>query len=129
MDEQKTLERIMIFTQKKYNQANEFLSLTKEMEGALARNDDVSFEMLLGMRQDVMGEINGMDEEMKNLILTLPAEKREEVSGYLKTGAEAKAGAGAKEQKILQITQATKTIFQKAKVVDDIMNKKLNAMK
>ena len=52
MDEQGIYVEIMKKLQRKYGSLNEIQKTTQEMQEALSRNDRVSMEMLISMRQE-----------------------------------------------------------------------------
>ena len=58
------MKKIMILLQRKYSSIREIANLTKELEGAFARNDEVSATMLLQMRADEMEKIERCMEEI-----------------------------------------------------------------
>lgn len=53
MDEQGIYVEIMKKLQRKYGSLNEIQKTTQEMQEALSRNDRVSMEMLISMRQEL----------------------------------------------------------------------------
>ena len=52
------MTKLMILLQRKYSSIREIDRLTKELEDAFARNDDVSAAMLLEMRAEEMAKVD-----------------------------------------------------------------------
>ena len=83
MDEQGIFIEIMKKLQKKYGSMNEIFKTTQEMQDALARDDRVSLEMLIKMRQDEIDRAVDCDRDIQYLLSVLAPERREQVRDWL----------------------------------------------
>lgn len=61
------MTKVMILLQRKWNAIQEMNRLTREMEDTFARNDEVSVDMLLQLREDEMGKVDRCMEEIWQL--------------------------------------------------------------
>lgn len=61
------MTKVMILLQRKWNAIQEMNRLTREMEDTFARNDEVSVDMLLQLREDEMEKVDHCMEEIWQL--------------------------------------------------------------
>lgn len=125
MEEKKQLTKILIETQKKHNCFNEILDLTNQMEDTMQRNDPISFQMLMGMRAEVMDKVD----EINRGIEELSGEFSEEIQSLIKKqtspDAEEEGDFAPELLKIGEITNKTKRILEKIITIDQVMNQKI----
>lgn len=122
------MKKIMILLQRKYSSIREIANLTKELEEAFARNDEVSATMLLQMRADEMEKIERCMEE----IWRMGESGREDNKNLriLITSDPAKAtGASPEERKIYEIRKKTQETLNSLRVADERLNRKLTGDK
>lgn len=125
MDIKEALLSILINLQKKYNKLNEILELTKEMETALQRNDQVSFRMVLIMRQDVIVQIDKIDAVTKMLLQTIPQDICKIIKRQLCQESKQATPESQEEKKIGELYGKIQRLLQKVIVIDQVMNKKM----
>lgn len=116
--------KVMILLQRRRNHIWEISRLTKELEGAMNRNDEISVAMILQMRADEMAKIdecmheiwqmaeNGI-EAQKKLRLLITSEPKED------------AGETPEEKKIYEIRRNTQHLLDELHVVDERLNRKV----
>ena len=116
------MTKLMILLQRKYSSIREIDRLTKELEDAFARNDDVSAAMLLEMRAEEMakvdncvGEIWEQGESDRRALQKLKV---------LMTSDPARAaGESPEEEKIYEIRRKTQTLLEKLRKADEKLNR------
>ena len=69
-----------------YGSMNEIFKTTQEMQDALSRDDRVSLEMLISMRQNEIDLAVDCDRDIQYLLSVLTPEKREQVRDWLNHG-------------------------------------------
>lgn len=124
MDEQGILVEIMKKLQKKYGSANEILKTTQEMQDTLARDDRVSLQLLISMRQKDLETAADCDRDIRYLLSVLKPDKREQVKDWLNNGT-AKEPDGFEAVKISEIAGSVRRVIDKAVQVDRRMSQHL----
>lgn len=125
MDMKEALLSILINLQKKYNKLNEVLDLTKEMETALQRNDQVSFRMVLVMRQDVMIRIDKIDATTKILLQAIPQDICKVINRQMCHESKQANPESEEEKKIGELYAKIQRLLEKIITIDRVMNKKI----
>lgn len=125
MDIKEALLSILINLQKKYNKLNEVLDLTKQMETALQRNDQVSFRMVLVMRQDVMIQIDKIDETTKILLQAIPQDICKIINRQMCSESKQASPESIEEKKIGELYAKIQRLLEKIITIDCVMNKKI----
>ena len=82
MDEQ-ALKVAMSAEQKMYTALSEVMELTGELADAFQRQDQVSVQMFLGMRQEPIDRLESCKAMMERQCLQLPPEQRQILRGIL----------------------------------------------
>ena len=82
MDEQ-ALKVAMSAEQKMYTALSEVMELTGELADAFQRQDQVSVQMFLGMRQEPIGRLGSCKAMLERQCLQLPPEQRQILRGIL----------------------------------------------
>ncbi|MCI9546124.1 MAG: hypothetical protein HFH60_05490 [Lachnospiraceae bacterium] len=124
MDEKGILVEIMKKLQKKYGNMNEVLRVTQEMQDALSRDDRVSMEMLLSMRQKDIDLAADCDGDIRYLLSVLTPEKREQTREWLNHGT-AKEEDGFEAVKISEIAGSIRNVLDKTIQVDSRMSRRV----
>ncbi len=124
MDEKGILVEIMKKLQKKYGSMNEVLRVTQEMQDALSRDDRVSMEMLLSMRQNDIDIAADCDGDIRYLLSVLTPEKREQTREWLNNGT-AKEEDGFEAVKISEIAGSIRNVLDKTIQVDSRMSRRV----
>ena len=83
MDEQ-ALKVAMSAEQKMYTALSEVMELTGELADAFQRQDQVSVQMFLGMRQEPIDRLESCKAMLERQCLQLPPEQRQILRGILK---------------------------------------------
>ena len=124
MDEQGIFVEIMKKLQKKYGSMNEIFKTTQEMQDALARDDRVSLEMLIKMRQDEIDRAVDCDRDIQFLLSVLAPERREQVRDWLNHGT-AKEQDGFEAVKIGEIAESIRKVLERTIQVDSRMSQRV----
>lgn len=124
MDEQGIFVEIMKKLQKKYGSMNEIFKTTQEMQDALARDDRVSLEMLIKMRQDEIDRAVDCDRDIQYLLSVLAPERREKVRDWLNHGT-AKEQDGFEAVKIGEIAESIRKVLERTIQVDSRMSQRV----
>lgn len=124
MDEQGIYVEIMKKLQKKYGSLNEIQKTTQEMQEALSRNDRVSMEMLISMRQEEIELAADCDRDIRYLLSVLEPDKREQARGWLNQGT-AKEGDGFEAVKISEIAGSIRKVLEKTVQIDRQMSQRV----
>lgn len=124
MDEQGILVEIMKKLQKKYGSMNEIFKTTQEMQDALARDDRVSLEMLINMRQEEIDHAVDCDRDIQYLLSVLASERREQVRDWLNHGT-AKEQDGFEAVKISEIAGSIRKVLERTIQVDSRMSQRV----
>ena len=124
MDEQGIFVEIMKKLQKKYGSMNEIFKTTQEMQDALARDDRVSLEMLIKMRQDEIDRAVDCDRDIQYLLSVLAPERREQVRDWL-NHVTAKEQDGFEAVKIGEIAESIRKVLERTIQVDSRMSQRV----
>ena len=124
MDEQGIYVDIIKKLQRNYGSLNEIQKTTQEMQDALSRNDRVSMEMLISMRQEEIERAADCDRDIRYLLSILEPDKREQVRGWLNEGT-AKEADGFEAVKISEIASSVKKVLERTIQVDKQMSQRV----
>lgn len=124
MDEQGIYVEIMKKLQKKYGSLNEILKTTQEMQDALSRNDRVSMEMLISMRQEEIELATDCDRDIRYLLSVLEPDKREQAREWLNQGT-AKEADGFEAVKISEIAGSVRKVLDRTLQIDQRMSQRV----
>ena len=124
MDEQGIFVEIMKKLQKKYGSMNEIFKTTQEMQDALARDDRVSLEMLIKMRQDEIDRAVDCDRDIQYMLSVHAPERREQVRDWLNHGT-AKEQDGFEAVKIGEIAESIRKVLERTIQVDSRMSQRV----
>ena len=103
---------------------NEIFNTAEEMQDALARDDRVSLEMLIKMRQDEIDRAVDCDRDIQYLLSVLAPERREQVRDWLNHGT-AKEQDGFEAVKIGEIAESIRKVLERTIQVDSRMSQRV----
>lgn len=118
-------QEIMITLQKKYNHMTEVCRLTGELEDALQRDDRVSAQMLLVMRQEEIEGIQKCDKSLQLLIESTPPDMREWLQKAINGTLPQNDESAPEENQILRISANIRSEWEKTVRIDRHVNQKL----
>lgn len=124
MDEQGIFIEIMKKLQRKYGSMNEIFRMTQEMQQVLERDDRVSLDMMISMRQDEIERAVDCDRDIQYLLSVLAPEKREQVRDWLNHGT-AEEQDGFEAVKMGEIADSIRKVLEKTIQVDKRMSKRV----
>ncbi|RKJ02033.1 hypothetical protein D7X87_18365 [bacterium D16-54] len=116
--------KVMILLQRRYGSIREIDRLTKELEEAFARGDEVSAAMLLEMRAEEMAKNDNYTEEIWQLAGSDKAALQKLRRLMTSDPAEAQ-GQNAEEKKVYEIRQRTQILLDKIRKTDQRMNRRV----
>ncbi len=124
MDKQGIYAEIMKKLQKKYGSLNEILRTTQEMQEALSRNDRVSMEMLISMRQEEIELAADCDRDIRYLLSVLGPAEQELAREWLNQGT-AKESDGFEAVKISEISSSIRKVLDRTLQIDRMMSQRV----
>ena len=116
--------KVMILLQRRYNALRETGRLTKELEEAIARNDEVSTIMLLQMRAEELTKVDQCMEEMWQMG-EVDREAYEKLTALITSDPEGSVGENQEEEKVYEIRRRTQHILEELRQADQRLNRKL----
>ena len=116
--------KVMILLQRRYNALRETGRLTKELEEAIARNDEVSTIMLLQMRAEELTKVDQCMEEMWQMG-EVDREAYEKLTALIISDPEGSVGENQEEEKVYEIRRRTQHILEELRQADQRLNRKL----
>lgn len=127
MEKSEIYTKILLNLQKKFNQVNEVMNMTKEIETALNLNDHESLRLVLMMRSKAMAQVDEIDAYNLAAIDELPTvSDKKRVHDLLLPHTKATKFEDPMEQRIYESNQRILSLLQKVMVIDSVLNKKMN---
>lgn len=120
--------KVMVLLQRKWNSIREIDRLTKELEEAFARNDEISVAMLLQLRADEMVAIEHCMEELWQLG-EVSREDYEALHELITADPQEHVGKTPEEKKIYEIRRKTQLLLDKLHESDQRLNQKMTGKK
>ena len=120
--------KVMILLQRRYNALRETGRLTKELEEAIARNDEVSTIMLLQMRAEELAKVEQCMEEIWQLGES-SREAHEKLTALVTSDLGESVGGNQEEEKVYEIRRRTQIILDQLRQADQKLNRKLAGKK
>mgnify|MGYP007121869872 CR=1 FL=1 len=120
--------KVMILLQRRYNSLREAGRLTKELEEAIARNDEVSTIMLLQMRAEELTKVDKCMEEMWQMG-EAGREAYEKLTALITSDPGRSVGENQEEEKVYEIRRRTQIILEELRQADQRLNRKLAGKK
>lgn len=117
-------KKVMVLLQRKWNSIREIDRLTKELEEAFARNDEVSVAMLLQLRADEMGAVERCMEDLWQLG-EISREDYEALRELITSDPQERTGKTPEEKKIYEIRRKTQCLLDKLRESDQQLNQKM----
>ncbi len=118
-------KEILTTLQKKYNYMTEVCRLTGEIEEALKRDDRISTQMLLAMRQEELDGIKKCDKDLHLLIESTPEVLRQWLEKAVNGTIPQSDEYGTEENMVLRISANIRSEWEKAVRIDRHVNRKL----
>lgn len=120
--------KVMILLQRRYNSLRETGRLTKELEEAIARGDEVSTIMLLQMRGEELAKVEQCMEEIWQLGET-GREAHEKLTALVTSDPAESVGENQEEEKVYEIRRRTQKVLDELRQADQKLNQKLAGKK
>ncbi|MDD3141203.1 MAG: hypothetical protein PHX08_19845 [Lachnospiraceae bacterium] len=121
MEKNEMLCEIMKQIQKKYSCVSEIHRLTEEVGTSLSRDDRVSVQMILAMRQDEMNASDECDKSIELLIESLQIEEQCKVRELLKLD-DINEADSIEGKKIIEIKRNIRMILERCVQLDKAMS-------
>lgn len=102
---------------KKYQCIVEIERITREIGESLSRNDQMSVQILLGMRQDEMDKADLLDKNIRCLISVLPPEEAKQAENWVK-GYEVLNANGQTPERIIEKGNNIRQILNRTIEID-----------
>ena len=122
------MERIMVLLQRKYGSIREVDRLTKELEEALGRNDEISADMILEMRGEEMEKADRCMEEIWQMGEE-NRENNERLQYLIASDLEHVVGKTKEEKMIFEIRRKTQKTIDGLRSIDQRLNQKITGKK
>lgn len=120
--------KVMILLQRRYNSLRETGRLTKELEEAMARNDEVSTIMLLEMRAEELMKVDQCMEEVWQMG-EAGREAYEKLKILITSDPEKSVGENQEEEKVYEIRRRTQKVLDELRQADQRLNRRLAGTK
>lgn len=110
--------------QKKYLSANEILLHTKGIAEALSRDDRISLQLTLGMRQDEMEKFDSCNHAIDILLTSLPQNEQAVIRNVIihKKNSD---GDGLELKKMRDVSENIQTVMRNCLELDKAMSKRI----
>lgn len=125
MADQELWTQIMMQAQARYRVFDEVLRVTGEIAEALSRDDRVSVQMLLGMRQDEIQHLYENEQKIYRLLDCASAAEREEILKLLRGEGEPSEEESFEKTKVGEIGKRSKRSREKIIELDRAISTKL----
>lgn len=122
MDERFYLEVLKVM-KRGSDSVNEILKITQELGEVISRDDRVSTQMLIGMRQEEMDKIDACNKDMDCLVNSLPSDEGGLLRALLK--GEEIEDKGPAAMKVMELAKQKKRLFERILAVDERISKRL----
>ena len=123
------MRKILILFQRRYNAICGVSRLTNELADALARNDEVSVTMVLGMRADEMARFDDCTEEVWRMCKHGSCETVQKIRRLITSKPDRDTGESPEEEKIYEIRRKTQTVIDQLRLTDERLNRKVTGEK
>ena len=119
---QKTLMDALVQMKRTGNLLNEVLDLTQQLGEAIDRNDEVSMQMLIAMREDPMNKLQAADQAVRDQLSLLTDPEEYAQLSRLLNGEPAESG---EEQALAQQVASNRRRLQQVIELDRRLNQRL----
>ena len=120
--EQKTLMEILVQSRRFGNLMDEVVDLSRQLDDALNRGDQVVIKMLVSMRAEPVQKLKQVDRILQEQRDALSPEDKEHVLGLIKGEAQP---VNAEEELLANQAAANRRLHQQALELDRILNRKI----
>ena len=108
-----------------YTGLTELLELTTELSDAVARQDQVSVQLFLGMRQETLNQLQACDARLRRLCKLLPSDEGTQLCQILNGQSSGTTATQALERTVRQNRQLLEQITR----IDERINRRLGGKK
>lgn len=120
------LQEIAKRLQRKYSLINEIYRTTRELGDAISRDDRVSSQLSIQMRQESMDSADKCEREIQILLANLPEQTRETVQSWMKKEQKnLPSDISTEGRLIIEISRSIRTQVQKTIEIDQRINRRL----
>ena len=124
MDE-KTVMDALVQMKRTGNLLNELLDLTQQLGQAIDRNDQVSIQMLIAMREDPLGKLQDADQALRDQIETMTDQtSAAQLASMLNGGLPAQEDSKAQQQLCSQVG-ANQRRLKQVMDLDRVLNQRM----
>jgi len=124
-DDTLKMERLLSILKEKHKQVDGLMTLTKDMENVIERNDMESLGAVLSMRQESMDRIDKLIGDTKESLVGMEPEIREKAIKLLTPSDEPLALYEPLETNIFETNRMTLALLKKIIDLDESINKKV----
>lgn len=118
-------KEILTVLQKKYNHMTEVCRLTEEMESALQRDDRVSTQMLIVMRQEEIEQLQQCDKDLHLYIESAPQDLKEWLKKAIEGTMSQSVEYDSENNLVLKVSANIRSAWEKTVRIDRYVNRKL----
>ena len=122
---EQTVMSALVTERKMYTALTELLETTGELSEALSRQDQVSFQLYLGMRQDMLNQLAECKAILKKQCAELPEKEGNALRGVLSGETPEDDGV----QRLADQVRRNRELWQKAVLADRLANQRLGGKK
>lgn len=122
---EQTVMSALVTERKMYTALTELLETTGELSEALSRQDQVSFQLYLGMRHDTLNQLAECKAILKKQCADLPEKEGNALRQILSGEAPQDGGA----QRLADQVRRNRELWQKAVLADRLANQRLGGKK
>ncbi len=123
MDDSMLIE-ILKEVQNKYQCITEIDRITREIGESLSRNDRASVQLLLGMRQEEMDQVDIHERNINCLLSALPPVETDQVMGWIK-GNDAHKPEGPVAEKLVERGKSFQLLMKRVIEMDRLISTRL----
>lgn len=120
--EQKALLEILVQSKRFGNLLDEVLELSRQLEDAMYRNDQVVIEMVMAMRMEPVLKLKQVDRILEEQRNALPSEDRERVLGLIGGTV---LPEGREEELLVQQAARNQRLHKRVMELDEHLNRRL----
>jgi len=118
-------EQILSLLKEKHKQIDNLMTLTKEMEKVIDRNDLGSLSAVLSMRQDSMDRVDKLNEGVRDNLEKTESGERERIIALLEPNGALGAQSDQTETGIFETNRMTLSLLKRIIDLDEAINKKI----
>lgn len=123
--EEKTVMDALVQMKRTGNLLNELLDLTQQLGQAIDRNDQVSIEMLISMREEPLAKLQAADQAMRDQIAASPDGDSAAQLAAMLNGEEPADGAGQTERMLYEQVASNRRRLKQVMDLDRVLNQRM----